>query len=233
MTEADQPPAESAPEAAPEPPPGRDAAREFAAVWGDHARAARVYRVATSALALALVVAVWGLVGVSRFVPQPIFVRVDEVGRADVVQPEQLYFDRDPSDPVTRHFLMSFVRLHVDRRRGRVLDDFQRSMYFLSQEAGQAAYEAERAGIAAVAAGQAPEREVVDVVLRIFARPQPPHRAEATYALLEAGAQGTRRSHWTAALEFDWVEVGNPEFALVNPIGLLVTHLRLTEVTAE
>ena len=29
-------------------------------------------------------------------------------------------------------------------------------------------------------------------------------------------------------MEFDWVEVTNPEFALVNPIGLVITHLRLT-----
>lgn len=231
MTES--PPPEPAAERTPEPPPERDAAREFAAVWGEHARAARVYRAATVALALALVAAVWGLVGVSRFVPQPIFVRVDEIGRAEVVQPEQLYFDRDPSDPVTRHFLIAFVRLHAGRVRARVRDDFTHSLYFLSRAAGQAAYAAARDEIAAVAAGTAPEREIADIVLRIYPRAQPPHRAEATYEVLEAAASGTRRSHWTAVMEFDWVAVENPEFSVVNPTGLLVTDLRLTEASAE
>lgn len=228
-----EPAAERTPEPPPEPPAERDAAREFAAVWGEHARAARVYRAATVALAVALVAAVWGLVGVSRFVPQPVFVRVDEVGRADVVQPEQLYFDRDPSDPVTRSFLITFVRLHVSRVRARVRDDFTRSLYFLSRAAGQAAYDAARDEIAAVAAGTAPEREVADIVLRIYPRPQPPHRAEATYEVLEPGASGARRAHWTAVMEFDWVAVENPEFSVVNPIGLVVTDLRLTEASAE
>lgn len=227
------PEATTPPETAPEPPSERDAAREFAAVWGEHARAARVYRAAVVALALALVAAVWGLVGVSRFVPQPLFVRVDDVGRARVVQPEQLYFDRDPTDKVVRHFLIAFVRLHVSRIRARVRDDFTHSLYFLSREAGQAAYAAALDEIAAVAAGTAPEREVADIVLHIYPRPQAPHRAEATYEMLEAGASGARRSHWTAVMEFDWVEAANTEFALVNPIGLVVTDLRLTEASAE
>ena len=232
---APEPEATSTPEPppSPEPTPERDAAREFAAVWGEHARAARVYRAAVLALSLALVAAVWGLVGVSRFVPQPLFVRVDDVGRPRVVEPEQLYFDRDPTDKVVRHFLVAFVRLHVSRIRARVRDDFTHSLYFLSRDAGQAAYADALDEIAAVAAGTAPEREVADIVLHIYPRPEAPHRAEATFEMLEAGPSGARRSHWTAVMEFDWVEAANTEFALVNPIGLVVTDLRLTEASAE
>lgn len=213
--------------------PARDAAREFAAVWGEHARAARHYRAATLALAAALAAAVFGLVGVSRFVPQPIFVRVDAVGRADVVQPTDLYWQRDPADPVTKHFLRRFVQLHSGRLRARVQDDFTQSLYFLSRAAGAAAYESAREELAAVASGAAPQKDVANIVLRIYPGAEPPHRAEATYELIEAGRGGARRTHWTAALEFDFVDAENPDFARVNPIGLVITHLRVDEVAAE
>ena len=55
-----------------------------------------------------------------------------------------------------------------------------------------------------------------------------PHRAEATYELVEAdGRGGWRSEHWTATIQFQFVEVTNPEFALVNPIGLVISYLRL------
>ena len=205
-----------------------EAGREYAGVLGELARAARFHRWLGAGLLLALTLALVGWARTARWMPQPMIVRVDSVGRADVVDVRDLYWDQDATDPVTRHFLHAFLSDHVRRSRYTARDDWARSLFFTSAEVTAEAIERDSAGIAAVMGGAAPERQVERVVVRIHPQPQPPHRAEATYELVEAdGRGGWRTSHWTATLQFQFVEVTNPEFALVNPIGLVVTYLRL------
>ena len=210
----------------------RSAAQEYVALWGAHAAAARNFRVLCFVLAGILVLCVVGWMRTATYVPQPVFVRVDEVGRAEVVDPARLHWEGDPTDPVTRFFLTRFIRDHVTRLRTTARDSWTRSLFFLSQQETSRAIERDSDAIAAVLRGEEPEREVENIMLRIHPRPTPPHAAEATFDLLRPGAEGLRRSHWTATLEFDFVEVSNPEFALVNPTGLVISYLRLDEATS-
>ncbi|MCY3560552.1 MAG: VirB8/TrbF family protein [bacterium] len=224
----DQPPPAPAPEA-PEPDP---AAVEYAAVWGAHARAAKWNRRIAVALAAALLACIVGWASTVRHVPEPIFVRVDAVGRAEVVAPTELYWDDDPADPVTRWFLEKFIRDHVRRSRHTAKEDWSRSLYFLSPEEASKAIDRDADGVAAVEAGRAPELAVEQVLLRIHPRPQPPHAAEITYVTAGPDGQGGyRRDSWTATLEFQFVTVNNPAFARVNPIGLVIPYLRLERAT--
>lgn len=204
------------------------AGKEYAGALGELAGAARFNRWLAAGTLLALLLCLVGWARTARWMPEPMIVRVDSVGRAEVVKPEDLYWDEDASDPVTRHFLHKFISDHVRRGRYSAQEDWARSLFFTSTEVTAEAIERDSAGIAAVQAGTAAERHVERVVVRIHPQPQPPHRAEATYELIEAdGRGGWRTTFWTATMQFQFVEVTNPEFALVNPIGLVITYLRL------
>lgn len=207
---------------------GYQAGKDYAGTLAELAAAARFNRRIAAALLLALLLCLVGWARTARWVPEPMIVRVDSVGRADVVAPEDLYWDQDATDPVTRHFLHSFISDHVRRERYSAREDWARSLFFTSKEVTAEAIARDSAGIAAVQAGTAPERQVERVVVRIHPQPEPPHRAEATYELVSPdGRGGWTQESWTATIQFQFVEVTNPEFALVNPIGLVVTYLRL------
>lgn len=209
-----------------------EAARQYAAVWGAHARAANFNRLLAGGLLAALLAALLGWWNTARFVPEPMIVRVDAVGRADVVRPDDLYWDDDPADAVTRHFLTRFLVDYAGRQRLTARDDWARALHFLDAPLAREAIAREAAGIADVLAGRAAEQEVRGILLRIYPRPQPPHAAEATYTLSAAdGRGGWIERSWTATMEFEFVTVTSPEFALVNPIGLMITHLRLEEAS--
>lgn len=218
--------------AAPPPEPPREeafeAGKDYAGTLAELAGAARFNRRIAAGVLLALLLCLVGWARTARWVPQPMIVRVDSVGRAEVVAPQDLYFDQSATDPVTRHFLHKFISDHVRRERYSAREDWARSLFFTSQEVTAEAIERDSAGIAAVQAGTAPERHVERVVVRIHPQPEPPHRAEATYELVSPdGRGGWAAESWTATIQFQFVEVTNPEFALVNPIGLVVTYLRL------
>ena len=207
-----------------------EAPKEYAGVLGELARAARFHRWLTAGALFALVLGLVGWARTARWMPEPLIVRVDSVGRAEVVAPEDLYWDQDASDPVTRHFLHRFISDHVRRSRYTASEDWARSLFFTSQQVTAEAIERDSDAIAAVMTGALPEAQVERVVVRIHPQPQPPHRAEATYELVEAdGRGGWRTTHWTATMQFEFVEVTNPEFALVNPIGLVISYLRLEQ----
>ena len=155
--------------------------REYAEAWGAHAAAARTLRWIVGALIALLLVTSIGWLRSASHEPQPLFVRVDELGRAEVVDYQALSFDKNPVSPVSKFFLARFLRDHFERRRGGVREAWTRSLYFLSQELARASNEADAAGVAAVIAGQSPEIELENLSLRIAPSQQPPYSASATY----------------------------------------------------
>ena len=206
--------------------------RQYAAVWGAHAAAARWNRYLALALLAVLAACVIGWARTARHVPEPIIVRVDAVGRAEVVRPEDMYWDDDPADPVTRYFLSRFIHDFAGRKRLSAKDDWARALFFLSSEEVQKAIDRDSAEIADVLAGRLPERDVQEFNMLIRPRLEPPHAAEATYVLAAAdGRGGWTREAWTATMQFEFIDVTNPAFAMENPIGLVVTYLRLEAAT--
>ncbi|MXY16101.1 MAG: hypothetical protein F4057_07200 [Acidobacteria bacterium] len=217
-------------EEAPAPPEAKafDAGKQYAGTLAELAAAARFNRRLGAGLLFALLLGLVGWARTARWMPEPMIVRVDSVGRAEVVSPEDLYWDESPTDPVTRHFLHKFISDHVRRERYGVRADWSRSLMFTSKEVTAAAIARDSAEIAAVQAGTAPERRVERVVVRIHPQPEPPHQATATYDLITPdGRGGWTQESWTATMRFEFIQVTNPEFALVNPIGLVVSFLRL------
>ena len=208
--------------------------REYAEAWAAHASAARTLRWIVAALILALLVTSIGWLRSAAHEPQPLFVRVDDVGRAEVVNYEALEFDKNPVSPVTKFFLARFIRDHYERRRGGVREAWTRSLYFLTRELAQTSSAADSESIAAVIAGQAAEIEMEDLTLRITPSEQPPFTAIATYTLIYR-RRGTElgRELWSTELRFHFLDSVPTEYVLVNPIGLSVSYLRADRAVSE
>ena len=208
--------------------------REYAEAWAAHASAARTLRWIVAALILALLVTSIGWLRSAAHEPQPLFVRVDDVGRAEVVNYEALEFDKNPVSPVTKFFLARFIRDHYERRRGGVREAWTRSLYFLTRELAQTSSAADSENIAAVIAGQAAEIEMEDLTLRITPSEQPPFTAIATYTLIYR-RRGTElgRELWSTELRFHFLNSVPTEYVLVNPIGLSVSYLRADRAVSE
>ena len=211
-----------------------DNVREYAEAWAAHASAARTLRWIVGALIVLLLVTSAGWLSSASREPQPLFVRVDELGRAEVVDYEALEFDKNPVSPVTKFFLARFVRDHYERRRGGVREAWTRSLYFLTRELAQASSDADSDNIAAVIAGAAAEIEMEDLTLRITPSEDPPFTASATYTLVYR-RQGTElgRELWSTELRFHFLDSVPSEYVLVNPIGLSVSYLRADRAVSE
>lgn len=208
--------------------------REYAEAWAAHASAARTLRWIVGALFVALLVTSIGWLNSASHEPQPLFVRVDDVGRAEVVDYQALQFDKNPVSPVTKFFLARFIRDHYERRRGGVREAWTRSLYFLSRDLAQSASTSDAEGIAAVIAGQAAEIEMEDLTLRITPSEVPPFSAIATYTLVYR-RRGTElgRELWSTEIRFHFLDGVPTEYVLVNPIGLSVSYLRSDRAVSE
>ena len=204
--------------------------REFAEAWGAHASAARTLRWVTGALITVLLVTSIGWLRSASNQPQPLFVRVDELGRAEVVDYQALQFDKNPTSPVTKFFLARFMRDHYERRRGGVREAWTRSLYFLTQELAQSASATDAENIA----GQSAEIVMEGLTLRITPSEQAPFTAIATYTLIYQ-RRGTElgRELWTTEIRFHFLDGVPSEYVLVNPIGLSVSYLRADRAVSE
>ena len=208
--------------------------REYAEAWGAHAAAARTLRWIAAGLIAGLLVTSAGWFRSATQEPQPLFVRVDELGRAEVTNYQALRFDKNPVGPVSKFFLARFLRDHIERQRGNVREAWTRSLYFLTQELARSSNETDAANVASVIAGQAPEIEMEGLTLRIAPSQQPPYTASATYTLIYRN-RGTEfhRELWSAELRFHFLDHVPMEYVLVNPIGLSISYLNADRAIVE
>ena len=208
--------------------------REFAEAWAAHAAAAHTLRFIVGALIIALLITSIGWLRSSSHVPKPLFVRVDDVGRAEVVNYEALEFDKNPVSPVTKFFLARFIRDHYERRRGGVREAWTRSLYFLTRELAQTASASDADSIAAVIAGQSAEIEMEELTLRITPSDEAPFTAIANYTLVYR-RRGTElaRELWSTEIRFHFLDAVPADYVLINPIGLSVSYLRSDRAVSE
>ena len=139
-------------------------------------------------------------------VPKPVFGRVDDIGRAEVVGYEALIWQDDPLDSVTNYFLPQFVVDHYSRQLATVAERWPFTLLFPESSLANAASEAFSQEVAEYAAGlRRLERRVENVVLRVQARPEPPHETIADYevALFASGSE-TGHERWTTNLRFEF-----------------------------
>ena len=206
----------------------RARAEEFSDLWGELIHSGRWYRSLTVFLAVVvLVLLVVVMVQASRPAPMPLVVRVDEVGRAEVVDYEVERSSLDQNDPVVGYFLNSFVRDHFERRHALRAERWQRSLAFMTVELQQQVYaETVEELTVFVSAPDAPEFLVENVVVRVIPQPEPPYRAEVIFDRVEQfGPTEIARERMTLSLQFVFADSVPAAALLVNPLGLVITFM--------
>ena len=206
----------------------RAKAEEFSDLWGELIHSGRWYRSLTVFLAVVvLVLLVVVMVQASRPAPMPLVVRVDEVGRAEVVDYEVERSSLDQNDPVVGYFLNSFVRDHFERRHALRAERWQRSLAFLTVVLQRQVYaDAVEELTVFVSTPDAPEFLVENVVVRVVPQPEPPYRAEVIFDRVEQfGPTEIARERMTLSLQFVFADSVPSAALLVNPLGLVITFM--------
>ena len=200
----------------------------FEHIWGEHMQSARHYRAVSLGLFILLFIATMALYSAStRPHPLPVVVRVDEVGRAQVVDYDAGRATASPDDPVVPYFLTQFVYDHYSRRRAVGTQDWQRSLFFLRQDvARQAVNRDSQEFIRFVNDDDVPERLVENLELRLIPQPEPPYVAELIFDLVGQiyGAEVSRTS-MVVSLRFVFAEELTPDSVHINPMGIIIIYL--------
>ncbi len=206
----------------------RAKAEEFSDLWGELIHSGRWYRSLTVFLAVVvLVLLVVVMVQASRPAPMPLVVRVDEVGRAEVVDYQVERSSLDQNDPVVGYFLNSFVRDHFERRHALRAERWQRSLAFLTVVLQRQVYaDAVEELTVFVSTPDAPEFLVENVLVRVVPQPEPPYRAEVIFDRVEQfGPTEIARERMTLSLQFVFADSVPSAALLVNPLGLVITFM--------
>ena len=203
-------------------------ANGYVHVWGEYIQSARHYRAISLGLFITLIAVVIALYTLAaRPEPLPIVVRVDEVGRAQVVDYDAGRATADPDDPVVPYFLTQFVYDHYSRRRAVGTQEWQRSLFFLRQDvARQAVNRDSQDFIRFVNDDSVPERIVENVQLRLIPQPEPPYVAELLFDLVDQvyGVE-VGRVAMVVSVRFVFAESITPETVVVNPMGIVIIYL--------
>ena len=200
----------------------------FVDIWGEHIHSARYYRSFT--VFLAFVITILGFafsVVVTRPDPLPIVVRVDQVGRAQVVDYNAGRATAAPDDPVIPYFLTQFVYDHYSRRRVIGTEDWRRSLFFLRQDVARQVVDRDRQSFVDFLSDDgAPERLVEDLQIRLVPQPEPPYAAELLFDLVEQIYGGeVSRSSLIVSVRFMFAEEISGSSVLINPLGLVIIYL--------
>lgn len=208
-----------------EPRRGGDPAEDFSAIWDSERRNANHLRVVTGALLILLLALSTGWCRSASRTLQPVFVRVDDVGRAQAVDYEAMTWQNDPLHPSTKYFLRQFVSDHYSRRLATAAERWPQSLAFLERSLASAAAEAGQQQIAELSAGiMREERAVENLALRVLARPEEPHEAVADYDVVRLqDSREIGRERWTTNMQFVFRDV-DPYELTTNPIGLTITY---------
>ena len=205
-------------------------AREFAEIWGEEMHRARQYRAVVLLLALGVTASGAGHCAAAlQPEPPPLVVRVDEVGRAEVVDylPEAVA----PTSPETLFFIRRFVIDQYERRAAVVEERWGRSFHFVSQAVADALVADHSGEVTGYLSGRlTDEVRVEDVAIRVVPGLEPPYGAEVRFdRVTYVAGRETARTGVTLGLQFSFTAVDR---ALIfdNPIGLVISFLEASEV---
>ena len=203
-------------------------AREFADVWGELLHSGRWYRSLTAFLALVnVLLVVTVVIVVTAPDPLPLVVRVDDVGRAQVVDYQVDRAELDQNSPVVASFLNEFVVNHYSRRTALGSERWQRSLVYLSPDLQAEAYDRDVQGLSDFIADESsPEFFIEDIIVRVVPQPEPPYRAEVIFDRVELfNRRELSRERLTVSLQFVFAESVPDEVVLINPLGIVVVFL--------
>jgi type IV secretion system protein VirB5 len=165
---------------------------------------------------------------------KPLVIRIDDIGRAQAVQYDDLTYKPQGQAPELRYFLTQFVTKHFARIRATVKEQYAESLFFLDAPLADAtiAQDQRTKSIESVLAGTADEVEVQVKNVTLDDLTRAPYKASVEFENVSSGAGGRlERSRDTYVAQITFVlrdQVPNT-MVLVNPLGLTITYLRVDQ----
>jgi type IV secretion system protein VirB5 len=165
---------------------------------------------------------------------KPLVIRIDDIGRAQAVQYDDLTYKPQGQAPELRYFLTQFVTKHFARVRATVKEQYAESLFFLDAPLADAtiAQDQRTKNIESVLAGTADEVEIQVKNVTLDDLASTPYKASVEFEKVSAGV-GSRleRSRETYVAQITFVlrdQVPNT-MVLVNPLGLTITYFRVDQ----
>lgn len=164
----------------------------------------------------------------------PVFVRIDELGRHDIVNYDAATESRPRAHEI-RTDLRRFTRLYFSRFRSVVTRDFHESLFFLNDALGEEAMRVTKAKeidpfFASLAAD---EVDIDNVNVKLTELSTPPYKAEIAFDKLfyQTGTRQLRKPADTYILHVEFtLQPPNNEWLKVNPLGVRISAMRLEPV---
>ena len=204
----------------------------YAEIWAEVLATNRYLKLALGALALVcigLLMLCWRTF--DRFEHlAPLVLRIDEVGRAEVVDYQAAAYRPDVTKPEVKYFLRRFLLLHRERRRGMALEAWKQSLLFLDGPLARRLLSEQEASreLVRFMSGEGPEIEVELGAVQVQPSREEPYMGRMDFTQIRRDVTGREldRSRWTSEFEFRFVPKPPQELLAVNPIGLSITYFR-------
>jgi type IV secretory pathway TrbF-like protein len=165
---------------------------------------------------------------------KPLVIRIDDVGRAQAVQYDDLTYKPQGQAPELKYFLTQFITKHFARIRSTVNQQYAESLFFLDAglaDATIAQHQRDHA-IENFLAGTDDEVEIVVRNVTLDDLKTPPYKASIDFEKVFYGLgnrQERTRDTFIAQLTFVIRDQIPNAMVLVNPLGLTITYFRVDQ----
>jgi type IV secretory pathway TrbF-like protein len=165
---------------------------------------------------------------------KPLVVRIDEVGRAQAVQYDDLSYRPQGQAPELKYFLTQFITKHFARIRTTVKQQYSESLFFLDAglaDATIAQHQRDHA-IESFLSGTDDEVEIVVRNVGLDDLKASPYKASVDFEKVYYGLgnrQERKRETFVAQFTFVLRDQIPNAMVLVNPLGLTITYFRVDQ----
>lgn len=217
-------------------PPLMDAKRQYVELFGSALVLNTYLKIALLCVSLIAL----GLLGLNFRTVQkyehlkPLVVRIDEVGRAQAVQYDDLSYRPQGQAPELKYFLTQFITKHFARIRSTVKQQYSESLFYLDAglaDATIAQHQRDHA-IETFLAGTDDEVEVVVRNVALDDLKASPYKASVDFEKVSYGLgnrQERKRETFVAQFTFVLRDQIPNAMVLVNPLGLTITYFRVDQ----
>jgi type IV secretory pathway TrbF-like protein len=165
---------------------------------------------------------------------KPLVVRIDDVGRAQAVQYDDLTYRPQGQAPELKYFLTQFITKHFARIRSTLKQQYAESLFFLDAglaDATIAQHQRDHA-IEDFLTGTDDEVEIVVRNVTLDELQKSPYKATVDFEKVYSGLgnrQERKRETYVAQFVFVLRDQIPNGMVLVNPLGLTVTYFRVDQ----
>ena len=161
---------------------------------------------------------------------KPLVVRINDVGRAEVVSYGS--FAYQPQEADNRYFLSQWAQLFYGRNRFTVQKDFTKSLQFLNGDIQSAIIEQSKKSKTLETFLTDPSAPNIDVEIKNVAIEdlrKAPYRARIDFLKIYTSPidhAEMKRERWTANIVYVFRDQVPNDMLLINPLGLTITYFR-------